>query len=175
MSGEFRVHWGRVGEAPLIALWPAPVNPDACFEAAGIADFGDADDEWDRAADALLARLLGELGAYGTPSLRTTPIVPPRSWRDRLLGRKEGTPGLEEQLRAPMRWDSLPDAVVDFGPAVSLRTGSGHVLFWITLPRAEADAFEGAALRRIAGAHPLIRTELAWEHLLRGPEPRRGI
>lgn len=168
----FRVHWAQVDAASrptdgvTFALWPAPVNADECFRAAGFTDFGDADDAWDEEAESLLRRMVDSLSAYGEPRLRSAPLSPHPRWRDRLRSRAPQPLPLTEQLLTPMWWDSLPDAIVEFGsPAVSLRGGSGHVLLWITLPATDAERFEDA-LPAIAGVHPLIRTDLAWEHLL---------
>jgi hypothetical protein len=167
-----RVHWARVGsgtpspDSVLFAVWPAPVNADECFRAAGFTDFGDADDAWDEKAESLLRRVVEELGQHGEPRLHSAPLSPLPRWRDRLRGRAPGPLPLMDQLLAPMRWDSLPDAIVEFGaPAVSLRGGSGHFLLWITLPAGEAERFQDA-LPAIAGEDPLVRTDLAWEHLL---------
>ncbi|MBB4638162.1 hypothetical protein [Longimicrobium terrae] len=175
---QFRVHWARVdlrsADSVLFAVWPSPVNADECFRAAGFTDFGDADDVWDEEAESLLQRMVEALSAYGEPRLASTPLSPLPRWRDRLRGRAPGPLPLIDQLLGPMRWDSLPDAIVEFGsPAVSLRGGSGHFLLWITLPATDAERFEDA-LPGIAGGHPLVRTDLAWEHLLPGPWRSHG-
>jgi hypothetical protein len=164
---RFQVYWSRVSPA-LLAVWPAPVNADACFEAAGFTDFADGGDEWDDEAEAFVERLVRELSAFGPPSLRAAPMRPERTWRERVLRRSAATPSLEAQIVAPMRWDSLPDAVVEFGASVSLRAGSGHFLVRITLPPGEVEAFADVALARAAAGHPLLRRDLAWEHLLPG-------
>ncbi len=177
----FRVHWSRVapplaaGHVPaaaaLLAVWPAPANPDACFRAAGFADFGDADDAWDEAAGRLLERVVDELRAFGEPRLRSPALRPRRGWRDRLLGRAAPSATLLDQLAMPLHRDELPDAVVEFGAdGASLRTGSGHFLLWITLPEEEVPPFLARALPRLAAHHPLVRTDLAWEHLLPGAQ-----
>lgn len=175
----FRVHWARVesesrsADSVLFAVWPAPVNADECFRAAGFTDFGDADDAWDAEAEALLRRIVDRLSAYGEPRLASTPLSPSLRWGDRLRNRAPQPLPLTEQLLAPMHWDSLPDAIVEFGSrAVSLRAGSGHVLLWITLPATQAAGFEDA-LTAIAAPHPLVRTELEWAHLL-PPSLRAG-
>jgi hypothetical protein len=173
----FRVHWSRVapalaaGHVPaaaaLLAVWPAPANADVCFQAAGFTDFADADEAWDRAAARLLERVVDELRAFGAPRLLSPALRPRRGWRDRLLGRAAPPATLLEQLGMPLHRDELPDAVVAFGPdGASLRTGSGHFLLWITLPEEEVAPFVAGALPRIAAPHPLVPTDLAWEHLL---------
>ena len=174
---SFRVHWSRVapplaaGHVPaaaaLLAVWPSPANPDACFRAAGFADFGDADEAWDRAAGRLLERVVDELRAFGEPRLRSPALRPRRGWRDRLFGRAAPPATLLDQLGMPLHRDELPDATVEFGAdGASLRTGSGHFLLWITLPEEAVPPFVARVLPRIAAPHPLVRTDLAWEHLL---------
>jgi hypothetical protein len=175
-SAGFTLHWSRVGDAlaaehappgsALVALWPAPVNPDACFQAAGFTDFGDADEAWERQADETLDRLLGELSVFGPPRLVSEPL----RTRPGLIGRLTGVKGeplpLAEQLAAAAHVDSLPDAVVAFGPAARLRVGNGHLLWWITLPADRVDGFAATALPRVAAEAPLCRTDLDWKHLL---------
>lgn len=179
----FRVHWSRVAAplaashvpaaAALLAVWPAPANDDACFRAAGFTDFADADEAWDEAAGRLLERAVDELRAFGAPRLLGPALRPRRGWRDRLLGRAAPPATLLDQLLVPLHRDDLPDAVVAFGAdGASLRAGSGHFLLWITLPEAGVPDFVAGALPRIAAHHPLLRTDLAWEHLL--PAARSG-
>jgi len=172
----FTLHWSRVPDeaaaahvAPgmaLLALWPAPVNADVCFHAAGFTDFADADEAWETRAEALAAALLRELAAYGEPRLLGEPLRTRPGLAARVAGARPRELPLHEQLRAPAYHDSLPDAVVAFGPEVWLRTGRGHELYWITLPAAEADAFAARALPRLAGDAPLHRTDLHWAPLL---------
>jgi hypothetical protein len=57
---------------------------------------------------------------------------------------------------------------------VALCTGSGHVLYWVTLPEGEADRFTGQVLPRVAGDHPLHETALEWRHLLPGAGVHAG-
>lgn len=174
-EGTFSLHWSLVpakvagsgAATSLIALWPAPVNPDVCFEAAGFTDFGDADDAWDRRTAALQERLLAELGAYGEPRLASTPLRTRPGVARRLLGDAGEMLPLDEQIQAPMHHDSLPDAVVAFGTGgVALRAGSGHVLYWITLPEGEVDRFIARVLPRLVVGFPLYETPLEWRHLL---------
>lgn len=165
----FSIHWSPVphpaADSRLFALWPAPVNDDACFRAAGFTEFGDADDAWDREAELLLGRVIDELRTRGEPCLRSEPLVKPLPWYRRLLSRPPPLP-LREQIEWPMHWDNLPDCIVDFGASgARLRTGQGHEIYWITLPAADAPSFEPAA-RRLAAGHPLVRTDLRWSCLL---------
>ncbi len=172
----FTVHWSPIKSpvarryasegSELFALWPAPVNADECFAEAGFRDFGDAHPTWEQNADGVLTRLLLELGNYGTPRLITSPLPQPQSWLRRWFARAEIL-ALREQIELPMHWDNLPDCVVEFGASkATLRTGKGHQIYWIALPEKEATAFEKIA-GRVAAAHPLLQTELRWEHLIR--------
>ena len=173
---DFEVHWCRVRgpqaaahEAEgriLCALWPAPVNADECFTAAGFTRFGDADDTWDARAGALLDRLLSDLGTCGAPRLLSAPLRAAVPWYARIL--REGVPlELREQILQPMHWDSLPRCRVAFGDqGHELFAGDGHHIHWFTL-RGEEEARLPERIARIAGPWPTLHTELAWEHLLR--------
>lgn len=171
----FTIHWSPVDgvtaqrHAPsgfvLFALWPSPVNPDACFEAAGFKDFGDADARWEEDAEILLKELLVLLSAYGTPRLRSTPLLRTLPWYRRWFTPPEPL-DLLQQMQLPMEWDSLPECVIGFGDTpVTLRAGHGHFIFWIVLPQSDSAAFEHSVYR-LAGTHPVVRTRLIWEKLL---------
>ena len=165
----FTVHWSPVSRAEngaeLFALWPAPMNDDVCFRAAGFTDFDDADYSWDANADAVLDRLLGILSHYGQPALISKPAERAQSWLQSLF-RKAEVFGMREQIVVPMNWDGLPDCVVAFGSSgITLRTGKGHHIFWITVPAECAMKFSDVA-QQVAGSHPLLRTDLRWDRLL---------
>jgi hypothetical protein len=182
MSAGCTLHWSPVG-APagcagppvgcqLLALWPAPVNPDACFEEAGFTDFGDNDDAWDAASSALIDRLLAALAAHDAPRLLSPPLRQGRNWHRRLLaalrlgaGADAALP-LKTQIEMPMQWDSLPRCQIAFGDrGVALHAGDGHVLFWVVLPG--SDVRDAAAFVCLAaGALPVVQTALHWECLL---------
>jgi hypothetical protein len=172
---DFKLHWSKVealrtaaytpGGTILLALWPSPVNLDACFEAAGFTDFADNDDAWDDEAGVVLDRLLSRMVSFGEPRLQSEPLTSTVPWYRRLFTRPQPLP-LKEQLELPLHWDSLPQCHVAFGSeGAALRTGNGHHLYWITLPgRVAADPEE--FLRSVAGPHPLQRTDLDWEQPL---------
>lgn len=169
---DLRVHWSRVDDAsseadgPVVyAIWPSPVNPDVCFAAAGFTDFGDREDEWDAA---MVDRLLAEMCAFGAPRLLSEPLFPQVPLLYRLFTRPDALP-LKDQVMLPMLWDSCPDCVVAFGDAgATVRTGFGHVIFWVTLPAGAVPRGEEApaVVVRVAGGHPLVRTTLVWAPLL---------
>jgi hypothetical protein len=171
---RFDVHWSDVPASidalnavqnhQLLALWPAPVNPDECFKEAGFTDFEDADAVWDGKASDLLARVVSALEAYGPAMLTSMPITSQVPWILRPFRSPKPLP-LLEQLEMPMHWDSLPSCLVTFGSAgASLRTGNGHVLMWVTLPDSGNELGRNFATR-VAGSHPLFLTPLKWEHL----------
>ena len=169
----FTIHWDvvttatareRTGDARvLLAIWPAPVNHDAGFAAAGFTDFGVGDAGWERNVSMSVGRLLTALQAHGPARLVSVPQK--RSWPMflRLFISEQELP-LSEQVKAPMFSDAMPGCEVQFGSAgVSLRTGAGHALWWVELP-AGADA--GEFVSEIAAGLPVVRTSLAWEHLV---------
>lgn len=171
---RFDIHWSEV-EPPLppalaaadgrvVALWPAPVNADACFEAAGFTDFEDHDDAWDAAAVALLGRVVERCSAFGTPALLSPPLLDSPPWHRRLRGEVPAARPLLTQLELPMRWDSLPPCVVAFGAdGARLRTGEGHVILWLMLPRGVEPT---GVVADVAGGHPVSWTTLRWSALL---------
>ncbi|MCX7256977.1 MAG: hypothetical protein NTZ64_09625 [Polaromonas sp.] len=154
----FTLHWSAVSPASLVekaqapregltllALWPAPVNPDVCFEEAGFDDFGDNDLAWDAQARALLLN------------------APP--WYLRPF-KTASVKSLHEQLEWPMQWDSLLPCEVVFGNSgAALRTGRGHYLFWVTLPETDTAAIEKFVVR-VAADVPLVQTCLDWARQL---------
>lgn len=171
----FTVHWSRVlGNAArryatdgmaLFALWPSPVSDDVCFREAGFTDFGDGDENWEADAAGLLTRLLAELSSHGAPRLASEPVEGHQPWHRRPFANAEVL-DLRQQIELPMQWDELPDCVVLFGESgTSLRTGSGHHIFWIVLPERAAETFV-SIVERVAGPHPVVRTDLKWECLL---------
>ncbi|MFN9714025.1 MAG: hypothetical protein ACK57G_09545 [Planctomycetota bacterium] len=164
----FTVHWSLVSSdsagAALFVLWPAPMNHDVCFRDAGFTDFADADEAWDANAEGLLSRLLAEMSTYGEPRLVSAALQQPQPWF-RSLFRKPDVFSLRDQISLPIQWDQLPDCVVEFGESgVSLRTGQGHHVFWITLPCRLKDAVP-AMVHTVAGPHPVLKTELRWGKL----------
>jgi hypothetical protein len=164
----FTVHWSPVPGAEegkaLFALWPSPVDHDACFREAGFTDLGDTDEYWDANADGLLTCLLEALSRYGSSHLMSKPVEKYQSWYTRLFSKGEVF-DLRGQILLPIQRDELPDCVVGFGESdVSLRTGGGHHLFWITMPNSEAASFP-KLVQQVAASHPVARTELRWECL----------
>ncbi|MBN9304867.1 MAG: hypothetical protein BGO82_10845 [Devosia sp. 67-54] len=171
----FEIHWSRVPaedaaalapDGRLLAIWPAPVNHDACFAAAGFTLFGDTDAAWDEAADGLLQRVIDALAQFGAATLLSKPLTARTSWYRRLFAAPRALP-LVEQARLPMHWDSLPPFHARFGDdGAALRTGDGHVLLWVQLPPSAPDA--AAFVRSVSALWPLAETTLRWQALLPG-------
>lgn len=170
----FQVHWSLIpledaeklisAGCRLLAIWPAPVNHDACFKEAGFTLFGDNDEEWDSAAAKLLARAIENLSRFGAPDLASEPLRSNPPWYLRLLRTSRQLP-LQEQALLPMQWDSLPQFHARFGNrGAALRTGSGHFLLWIELPREEPDPVE--FVKTVAEPWTIVQTTLRWETLL---------
>ncbi len=169
----YTIHWDQVTIAAarectgdtrqLLAIWPAPVNADVCFEQAGFTEFGDQDTTWERNTSLTVDRVLAVLSAHGPAMLTSVPLRRHFPLYLRLFISERDLP-LSEQVKAPMFSDSVPQCVVQFGDAgVSLRTGAGHALWWVELP-VSADA--AAFVARVSGGLPMVRTTLRWEHLL---------
>lgn len=172
---SFTLHWSpvntleRAESSPdgltLLALWPAPVNPDVCFQKAGVTDFGNNDLAWDAQASELLERLLVTLQTYGSAQLVSTPLVNALPWYLRPF-KTPAVKSIREQIEWPMQWDSLPQCQVVFGSSgATLRTGRGHHLFWITLPEVNKAAIE-KFIARVAAKVPVKETCLNWAPLL---------
>ncbi|MFM7117862.1 MAG: hypothetical protein ACKO0N_14605, partial [Planctomycetota bacterium] len=89
--------------------------------------------------------------------------------------RKPNVFSLRDQISLPIQWDQLADCVVGFGEAgVSLRTGRGHHIFWITLPWRFRDAFP-ALVHKVAGPHPVLKTDLRWDNLIGAGRQNNGM
>ena len=168
----FTVHWSAVDHeaaiAPpgmqLFALWLAPMIEDDAFRDAGFTDFAEADALWEATAEVLLTRLLLELEAHGEPQLTSAPLTVASPWRSPF----KDTQVLElpDQIELPMQSDSLPDTVVAFGQGgVTMRTGCGHRIYWITWPAADPAGYE-AMVARLADPYPVRKTRLDWVCLL---------
>src|SRR5690606_12844321 len=113
----FQIHWSALPSddagdlAPpgcqSLAIWPAPVNHDACFEAAGFTLFGDNDEAWDRAAEGMLGRVIEHLSLFGAPRLVSAPLRDDPPWYLRPFRTGQELP-LPQQALWPMQEDSLP-------------------------------------------------------------------
>ncbi|MDD5059451.1 MAG: hypothetical protein PHQ60_16460 [Sideroxydans sp.] len=174
MEHSFSINWGEVsasGEFPhgwqIFALWPAPVNEDECFAAAGFTHFkyedeGWSEQHWDEQAEILQQRLLAAFSALASPALLGEPL---RGKRSMLRFWQPGEPlPLAEQLRWPILHDSLPEVAIRFGDAAELRAGSGHELYWIGLSPHSPLSFD-ALLAQVAIGWPVKQVQLDWSKL----------
>lgn len=171
---SFQIHWSLIPAddaadltppgCQLLAIWPAPVNPDACFEAAGFTLFGNNDEEWDRAAEDLLRQVIEQLSGFGALKLVSAPLRDDVPWYLRPFRTGRELPLLQQAL-FPMLCDSLPSFQAQFGgDGAALRTGDGHFLLWVNLPDAGPDPSE--FVRRVAEAWEIVETGLDWRILL---------
>ena len=162
--GIERLNWGWVGPARppwapasgrLWALWPSPVDHDACFEAAGFHDMADTDATWEDDFCGVLGRLLTAFDAFGASWL-TEGAYPRRGRRVFMSPR--------DVLLAAATDDAFPPCIVSFGePArASVRTSDGHPLFWLWL---DGGASIEAFLPRVAAGLPTREAVLGWEQL----------
>jgi hypothetical protein len=146
----------------LAAVWPAPIDHDACFRAAGFSDFADTGDIWEAEFRKMAGGLVTRLSSLGIPNV-TKPIEA-RKAGFLGLGRRASALPLVEQLMLSTRDDQFPPLIVRFGepPAAVLRTSGGHPIFWVTLTCARIPEI----LVEVAKGRPVIETQLAWETLL---------
>lgn len=172
----FQVHWSPVPSSEagdmlppdcrLLAIWPAPVNHDVCFKAAGFTLFDDNDEDWDRVAEKVLERLLEQLSRFGAMKLESIPLRDDPPWYLRPFRTGRELPLLQQAL-LPMKCDSLPSFYARFGEGgAALQTGNGHFLLWVTLPDAGPDSSE--LVRTVSDPCPVFETRLRWNALLPG-------
>jgi hypothetical protein len=156
------------------AVWPAPVDADACFAAAGFTDFEDSDAAWDADFREIARRLLDRLGRLGPAEVREGSkqifVLERRGWLRRPRSRKVDLSLLDHLLAVTAGVeDDLPDLVVEFGrpPVAALRAGSGHPIFWLSWPAGAGPPLDVEALAAdLAGSRPAIRTDIDWAHLV---------
>lgn len=148
----------------LLAIWPAPVNHDACFAEAGFTLFGDNDEAWDQAAENVLSRVIAALSRFGAARLVSTPLRDQPPWYLRPFRAGRELP-LRQQALWPMQWDSLPPFHACFGKGgATLRTGNGHFLLWVNLPDGAPASSE--FVTTVAEPWPVVETGLRWRALL---------
>lgn len=174
-----RLHWSSVPDhlvrewsfagGSSFAVWPAPVDHDACFENAGFRDFADTDEAWDKEFAGLLDKLLVVLNQAGRPIIRQSQQA---EKAETLVGRvariarrkAKATPSLSECVLLPARDDQFTACILDFGdPAeVRLRTSGGHPILWLCLTRQQNI---DRILRELKADTPVQETVLDWAHL----------
>jgi hypothetical protein len=159
----------------LLALWPSPVDADACFARAGFCHFRDSDEQWDREWSEAIQRLLDALGSSFGPAEpqggNDVYRVRRRGWRDWLMPWQAPAEPVElstvERVALSTQDDRFDDSVAHFGKPrmVTLRAGKGHPLLWVA--GAPGAALFGEALARaMAEERPVVRRQLQWSYLI---------
>lgn len=179
MPGIARLHWDALGRrsfevatGALFALWPEPVNADACFARAGFECFADPDDSWDDDLERLVRGIGAALGRYGEAVATGVELVtaPRRLWR------AGGAARLSPWQRLAIAATDGPcgPCRVDLGaPAVAATFASdGHPIFWIWLNDRVADDWQ-RCLQAVASERAAIATRLRWVDLLPASLPFR--
>jgi hypothetical protein len=178
-----QVHWDivprdvvvpRMDACPVVlAIWPAPVNADACFADAGFHDFADTDDEWGADWRGIVSRALARLEQNGSPSVRIEAgicrggFLSHVSWifswllPQRLFLKPVHLP-IAEQIFVVTTDDQFGEVFIEYGmpPMVRLLASGGHEVLWIgwTTPEYVPRRF----VEEIAAELPVVRTALHW-------------
>ncbi len=137
----------------LWAVWPSPVDHDACFEAAGFRDFADSDEDWDADFACLVQQVMGGLEKVGIAKLNTGEYPIERGHRRE---------SLVDALIAAATDDNFQPCTVTFEetPRAFLRTSDGHRILWVAL--------RSGALDVVAVVEPrdVRETTLDWARLV---------
>jgi len=178
MAGIETIHWDELpatlaarwmaAAGRLFALWPAPLDHDACLRDAGFDEFADTDDRWHRELAEIVGSLLASLGSRGAAQKRSGeyPIkTPGQLGGPRPQEHDPRANRLEEAVLAAALDDNFEPCVLEFGspPVGALRTSDGHAIFWVWLAGA-APGFD-QLLRAAARGRPVCRTTLDWAKL----------
>ena len=165
------LHWSAIPDADapvwmkrgceLYAIWPAPVNHDACFENAGFHDFADTDDTWYAEFATILQAMIDQLETLGQSTIRQG-----IKFRRPLLAqlcKPAKDPALLDQLIASTFDDNFPACIITFGtpPIATLRTGEGHEIIWLMV-EAHAHVDVEALAAHATEGRPLYQTNLTW-------------
>ncbi len=182
------VSWSRVPDdiapswkpstAALLAIWPTPCSGCQCMAKAGFAGLHEVADEWDRDWRKMVQRLLSCLATFGALSQEAEVEAyenVARSGFAAILdffpfllfcdqGRKRLSLSLLEQVLLAVDDDQFGDVVVDYGspPKVSLRVGSGHPIFWLTLPDESVASTLGSILSAFADGREVEEATVSW-------------
>ena len=173
MVGIDFIHWGDLGvrnrhgePGRLLALWPAPLDHDACFEQAGFDSFADTDAAWDADFAILIEDMLAILGTYGSPVVTGEPIAR-RPFIGRLVRKRAAKFPLSEQLSLVAHDDQFAPCHMEFGTPVqaAVHVSDGHPILWLWLNQGVASGWPGH-LNSVARGRKLIETALRWSFLL---------
>ena len=157
-SPELAQWWGPA-DGTLLAIWPSPVNADACFTKAGFTDFNDDDLDraWDEEFEKLTSLLVQRLSSFGAPVVRFG--TPHGSIEAALL---EAT-GKDTQI-------CVAPCIVDFGNPlrVSLCTCDEHPIWWLKISPGLFPI--EPMLQEMAGGRPLERRSIDLAVLAPSPD-----
>jgi len=176
-----KIHWDQIDPAlsvfgidsgfAVFAIWPEPVDHDACLREAGFSAFADIGVD-DPGFHSMAERLWNALAAFGAPrrksgdaagrsfdlweSLLTTLGLRPRAREASLL----------DCLVIPAENDQFPPRVIDFGnpSQATVVTSDGHPIFWLGLsPASKGNRDE--IVRAMGDGRPCEQTKLDWKKL----------
>jgi len=164
--------WARAQD--ILAIWPAPVNPDACFSAAGFDEFADQDEQWEDEWRSLIGRLLACLERFGAArvcrSAEVYEVLPTlQRWMNFLRGRptrKRVELTIAEQIELVTQDDQFDNVLLVFGsgPYARLSAGGGHEILFVQVAE-QTDSSAEDLLRQVADARPVVRKVLDWSCL----------
>jgi hypothetical protein len=141
-----------------VAIWPSPVNADACFQAAGFTEFDDVDDAWDLDFATLVADVVALLSPLGATTVRACELVPARSL-DRLLRRGNARPSTpRERLLLAAEDKMFGECEVEFGAPIRAAacTSNGHPIVWLWARDLDPQTW----LASLARGRPLVETRI---------------
>jgi hypothetical protein len=172
VPGIERILWSSLGTSVwsgqtgrLFAVWPAPVNHDVCFKAAGFDDFADSDEAWHMQFQSALDRAVASLSSHGA-ALVTRGEAAALGFIDRLLRKKATAARAAKRLGLAAYDDQFGTCCVQFGTPVRAIacTTNGHPIVWIWLGDSVTDSWS-ATLHAFGQDRPVAEANLNWEHL----------
>lgn len=155
------------GHGRVLAVWPGPVDHDACFAAAGFSEFADSNERWDAEFIELIRSLVDFLRPIGGPRLHGGEYPKPGllTALGRLVGHGRDKPSPLDALVAAARDDRFPPCIVHFGDPVRavVRTCHGHPLLWVWTAPTGPDREK--LIGFVAGDRQVLNTTLDWKLL----------
>ena len=164
-----RIYWSELAPdfesqllaKPCEAIWPGPVDADACFASVGFTDFDDSDDAWDVDLERLVRELYERFLRLGPASrvLGELPVQPRGLFRKRKIGT------LSDMLMCGLEDDNFGVCTVGFGEPASawLTTSGGHPIVWVQ-PGASHVSIETIVAETFPEL-PHVRMDLDWNVL----------
>lgn len=162
------VHTWVPGPGRILVLWPAPIDHDACFAAAGFSDFADSDETWDAEFAGMVGSLVRFLERFGEARLQSGDSAREGgvlAALGRALGARRQELGPANAILVAARDDNIPPCEVHFGVPVRavLRTSNGHPLLWVWSNASGLVREE--LLAAIGGHRAMPNTSLDWTML----------